>query len=212
MTAQIDFITLLHCDAHLLIVSKPTGLLSVPGRAPELHDCLINRVLNHYDDARIVHRLDRDTSGVMVLARDAEVHRQLSKQFAHRKTHKRYIARVLGHVDDPEGRIDLPLRKDMDNPPLHRVDPELGKPSRTDYRVIQHEGEHTRLELTPHTGRSHQLRIHCRAIGHPVLGDPLYGCDASQAAATRLMLHAESLTFTHPHTGDERTFTAPCPF
>jgi tRNA pseudouridine32 synthase/23S rRNA pseudouridine746 synthase len=213
MTARIASITILHRDEHLLAVSKPAGLLSVPGRGPDLRDCLVTRLKDEFPGVRIVHRLDRDTSGVMILALDPDTHRQLSAQFERREVHKRYIARVAGRVTGDIGRIDLPLRKDLDRPPRHRVDhdPDRGKPAVTDWRVIVRGDSWTQLELTPHTGRSHQLRVHCHALGHSILGDPLYGDDEPPSGG-RLMLHAESLTVTHPHTRAHLTFEAPHPF
>lgn len=222
MTARIASITILHRTEHLLAVSKPTGMLSVPGRGPDLQDCLVKRLEFDFPHARIVHRLDRDTSGVMILALDADTHRELSGQFERREVAKRYIARVAGQVDGDTGRIELPMRKDFDRPPCHRVDHEQGKPAVTDWRVT-HRGESwTELELSPHTGRSHQLRVHCHAIGHSILGDPLYGDQTpppeaadglwGRAGNPRLMLHAESLTITCPQTGDRLTFEAPSPF
>lgn len=212
MTARIASITILHRDDHLLAVSKPAGLLSVPGRGPDLRDCLVSRLEPEFPGVRIVHRLDRDTSGVMILALDPDTHRDLGAQFERRQVHKRYIARVAGHVVEDAGRIELPLCKDFDRPPRHRVDhaPDRGKSAVTDWRVITRGRGWTQLELTPHTGRSHQLRVHCEAIGHPILGDPLYGDDSTQAP--RLMLHAESLRITHPQTGETITFEAPHPF
>lgn len=202
-------ITVVHRDDALLVADKPTGLLTEPGRGVHLRDSLIIRLRNHWPDLRIVHRLDRDTSGLIALARTADAHRHLSRQFHDRLVDKHYTALVAGVMPHDTGRIDLPLRKDLENPPRHRVDHELGKKAATEYRVIERGVDRTRVALHPLTGRSHQLRIHMMAIGHPILGDPLYG-DA--ATAPRLMLHATRLAFTHPATGQRLTFESAPPF
>jgi len=199
----------IHCDSALIALDKPSGLLAVPGRGPDKADCLATRVQRLYPDARVVHRLDRDTSGVMVMALTRQAERSLARQFQTRRVAKRYIAVVAGGVAEDRGRIDLPLRKDMTRKYVHIVDHARGKPAVTDYRVIDRLADRTRLELAPLTGRSHQLRVHLRAIGHPILGDPLYG-DAD--AAPRLMLHAQRLELTHPTTGEAIAFAAPRPF
>lgn len=199
----------LHRDSALIALDKPSGLLAVPGRGPDKADCLAVRVQRWHPAAKVVHRLDRDTSGVMVMALTRQAERSLARQFQTRRVAKRYVAVVAGRVADDAGRIDLPLRKDMTRRYVHLVDHRQGKPAVTDYRVIDRLADRTRLELTPITGRSHQLRVHLRAIGHPILGDPLYG-DAASAA--RLMLHAERLELTHPTTGEATAFAAPRPF
>lgn len=204
--------TLLYRDNQLLIVDKLSGLLTQPGRGPELYDSLLTRVQLEFPTARIVHRLDRDTSGLIVLALDADAHRELSRQFEAREVEKKYVAVVYGVVVDDCGQIDLPLRKDLDHPPRHMVDHELGKPAVTEYRVIERQTDRTRVELRPLTGRSHQLRIHLQHIGHPILGDPLYAHVAAQAMAERLLLHASELTFTHPASREAMRFACECPF
>ncbi len=175
-------------------------------------DCLAVRVASAIEGARIVHRLDMDTSGVLVMARDADTHRELSRQFQDREVEKTYIAEVFGQVEEQGGLIDFPIRKDMDNPPMQCVDYEQGKPSQTLWRVLEQKGDRARLELRPTTGRSHQLRIHLREIGHPILGDDLYAPSKVQAMSERLLLHALSLTITHPKTGNRLTSVADCPF
>nr|WP_146428705.1 RluA family pseudouridine synthase [Blastopirellula retiformator] len=202
----------LHLDEQLIVLDKPSGLLSVPGRGDDKYDSLAVQVAADYPGARNVHRLDRDTSGVIVMAFDAETHRQLSRQFEQRETSKRYVAIVAGQVADDSGRIELPLRKDFDHPPRHMVDPELGKPAITDWQIETWLKDATRLALIPQTGRSHQLRVHLQAIGHPILGDPLYSPPEIKAAAPRLMLHAQELEITHPASGKRMRFTAPAPF
>ena len=195
-------------DDHFIVVEKPSGLLSVPGRGAEKQDCLVSRVNNVFSGALIVHRLDMETSGLMVLALNETSHKALSKQFERREVEKTYIARVAGHLGAEEGEIDLPLMKDWPNRPLQKIDAENGKPSQTYWRCLQLEPHASRLELTPLTGRTHQLRVHLNAIGHPILGDLLYGTDDSRAAADRLQLHASNLGFQHPHTGEHLSFSS----
>nr|WP_315858807.1 RluA family pseudouridine synthase [Blastopirellula sediminis] len=202
----------LHLDEHLIVLDKPSGMLSVPGRGDDKYDSLAVQVAADFPGARNVHRLDRDTSGVIVMARDAETHRQLSRQFEQRETDKRYVAIVAGTILAESGRIELPLRKDFDHPPRHMVDQELGKPAVTDWEVEARYEDSTRLSLIPQTGRSHQLRVHLQAIGHPILGDPLYAPEELQTAANRLMLHAIELEITHPTSGQRMRFVAAAPF
>lgn len=217
---------LLHVDDHLLVLNKPSGLLAVPGRGADKQDCLSARVQVHYPDARIVHRLDMDTSGLLLMARGAEMQRQLSLAFANRRIGKRYTAVVAGQVTPPDnpdgwGLIDLPLLVDWPNRPRSRVDPVWGKPSRTRWRPAPAQSSShsqppplptTRLELEPITGRSHQLRVHLHALGHPILGDPLYAPADIRNAAPRLLLHASRLSFTHPITGADLCFACPPDF
>ncbi len=205
-------VPVLYHDDYLVLVNKPSGLLSVKGIGINKIDCLAVRVASAIEGARIVHRLDMDTSGVLVMARDADTHRELSRQFQDREVEKTYIAEVFGQVEEQSGLIDYPIRKDMDNPPMQCVDYEQGKPSQTLWRVLEQKGDRARLELRPTTGRSHQLRIHLREIGHPILGDDLYAPSKVQAMSERLLLHALSLTITHPKTGNRLTSVADCPF
>lgn len=202
---------ILHEDAWLLVVAKPEGLLSVPGKGPEKADCLIARLLARYPRVLLVHRLDTDTSGVMVFARTSAAQVALAQQFEKRETEKHYIARVAGEVAGEAGRIDLPLTVDWPNRPRQHVNHETGRPAITDWQVIARAPGETRLRLVPHTGRTHQLRVHMQALGHPILGDPLYASGAA-AAHPRLMLHAERLAFRHPGTGEAVAYTAPAPF
>lgn len=206
--------TLIHADRSLLIVAKPPRVLSVPGRGEDKQDCLIRRVQDEYPDALIVHRLDYDTSGLLVLARGAEMHRALSILFQERQVEKRYIAVVDGRLSEDAGNVDLPLIVDWPNRPLHKVDFEIGKPSLTRYRVLSHDAERdcSRVELIPETGRTHQLRVHMQALNHPILGDPLYGSPTAKAKADRLFLHAEFLAFAHPKTQKPLGFSCPPPF
>ena len=200
---------LLHADDTLLVVVKPEGLLSVPGKGPDKADCLIARLQTLYPRVLLIHRLDTDTSGVMVFARTASAQVHLSGQFERRETAKTYVARVAGVVPDDSGTVDLPLTVDWPNRPRQHVDHATGRTAITDWRVIARAPDETRMHLTPHTGRTHQLRVHMAEIGHPILGDPLY---APPSDHPRLMLHAERLAFRHPGSGDAVAFTAPCPF
>lgn len=180
----------LHADDRLVVIDKPAGLLSVPGRTEP--DCASARVQALYPDALIVHRLDQATSGLLLFARGAAAQRELSADFAERRVGKRYVAIVAGHLQG-EGLIDLPLGADWPNRPRQQVDPEHGKPSQTRWRVLAHEGGHTRVALEPLTGRSHQLRVHLAHVGHAILGDALYAAPDVAAASPRLLLHASEL-------------------
>jgi tRNA pseudouridine32 synthase/23S rRNA pseudouridine746 synthase len=207
----------LYADDTLLLFDKPSGLLAVPGRGVDKQDCLSARVQARYPDALIVHRLDMATSGLMVMARGAAAQRALSQAFAAREVNKRYIAVVAGRLDAPPetwGVIDLPIIVDWPNRPLRMVDHQIGKPSLTRWRVLGYDttGTRTRVELEPITGRSHQLRVHLRELGHPILGDALYAPPEVQALASRLLLHARSLGFVHPLTGERLAFESPVPF
>lgn len=207
-----EAVRVVHHDAEIVIVDKPAGLLSVPGKGEHLSDCMIARLQRIFPDALLVHRLDLDTSGVMVFALTRHAQRFLSKEFEERRTKKAYLARLWGHLEPKEGTVDLPLAVDWPNRPKQKVDHIVGKASRTDWRVLRHEaGGTTRVRLFPLTGRSHQLRVHMQALGHPILGDPLYAEGAARDAP-RLMLHAESLRFRHPESGKGMTFSAPAPF
>jgi tRNA pseudouridine32 synthase/23S rRNA pseudouridine746 synthase len=203
--------TVIYLDDHMLVAEKPAGLLSVPGRLPENKDCLITRLQIDYPDALTVHRLDMATSGLMVFARGAEAHRTLSKAFADRLVNKRYIAVVAGALTG-EGEVDLPLITDWPNRPRQRVDHEIGKPSLTRWRVLAHEEGTTRVELEPVTGRSHQLRVHMMAIGHPILGDVFYAPPEIERLSPRLLLHAERLSLPHPVSGEVMDFHSAASF
>ena len=205
-------VVLLHADAACIVVDKPAGLLSVPGRGAHLQDCMATRVQALFGDALVVHRLDMATSGLMLLARGAAAQRALSRAFAQREVHKRYVAVVHGRVDDAQGEIDLPLIADWPNRPLQNVDHEHGKPSLTRWRVLGVEADRTRLELEPVTGRAHQLRVHLRAIGHPIVGDALYAPPELLAGTDRLLLHATRLSFVHPISGAPIAIESTVPF
>jgi tRNA pseudouridine32 synthase/23S rRNA pseudouridine746 synthase len=205
-------LVVLHVDDDLLVLDKPSGLLTVPGKSADLADCLIARAEVRFPGARIVHRLDMDTSGVIVLARNRHAHRHLGLQFERRHVSKHYEARVWGHLVADCGTIDLPLACDWPNRPRQHIDPAGGRHARTDWRVMGRDGATTRLRLEPLTGRSHQLRVHMLTLGHPILGDPLYAHRAALKAAERLQLHAASLTIRHPSGGRPCHFVSPCPF
>jgi tRNA pseudouridine32 synthase/23S rRNA pseudouridine746 synthase len=205
-------LAVIHRDQALLVLDKPAGLLSVPGKGAHLADCLLSRAQAAFPEALLVHRLDRDTSGVIVFALTPQAQRHLGLQFERRQVRKTYVARVAGHVAGDSGTVDLPLAVDWPNRPRQHVDFELGRPALTDWRVVRRDADGTtRLRLSPHTGRSHQLRVHLREIGHPILGDPLYA-EAAARDWPRLMLHAESLRLRHPEGGRGMTFSARCPF
>lgn len=204
---------LVYRDDYLLAVNKPADLLSVPGRGAGMDDCLVARVQAEFPDALIAHRLDMSTSGLLLLARGAEMHRRLSKLFETRQVEKRYLAVVAGCLANDAGEIDLPLICDWPNRPRQMVDFAIGKPSLTYYRVLERNPEQdtTRVELAPVTGRSHQLRVHMASLGHPILGDDLYGGAATERAA-RLLLHAMDLCLPHPSTAALLRLHCPPPF
>lgn len=202
----------LYVDEHIVVAVKPSGLLSVPGRGPEKADCLPARLEGAFGPLLIVHRLDMETSGLIVLARTPEAQSALSRAFAERKVEKRYVAGVSGAVEAESGTISEPIGPDWPNRPRQKLDPENGKPSESHFRVLNREAEVTYMLLTPVTGRSHQLRLHMLALGHPILGDQLYGPPETRNAAPRLLLHASSLSFDHPVTGEQMSWSAPAPF
>ncbi|MEO5795435.1 MAG: pseudouridine synthase [Rhodoferax sp.] len=190
-----------YADDHLLVFHKPSGLLSVPGRGEDKQDCLSTRAQQAYPDALVVHRLDMATSGLILMARGVAMQRLLNAAFAGREVTKRYTAVVAGRPAEAQGQIDLPILVDWPNRPLRKIDWEHGKPSCTRWQVLEALDGSTRLALEPVTGRSHQLRVHLAAIGHPILGDALYAPAAVQAMASRLLLHASHLALQHPATG-----------
>jgi len=225
---------IIHLDESLIAANKPAGLLAVPGRGADKQDCLSARVQKEFPDSLIVHRLDMATSGLMLLARGAEMQRCLSRLFREREVQKRYVAMVAGRLEPSSGEIDLPLACDWPNRPKQKVDHESGKRSLTRYRVLEYKKtvraelveapsafDHspfdklrangpvctTRIELEPVTGRTHQLRVHLAAIGHPILGDALYGKEAE-----RLLLHASGLSFVHPVSGESLSLKSEPPF
>ncbi|MCK7613120.1 pseudouridine synthase [Roseibium sediminicola] len=208
----VPYLQVLHADDDLLVLDKPSGLLSVPGKAAEHSDCIESRAQKRFPAARIVHRLDMDTSGVMVLAMNPAAHRHLGLQFERRKTQKTYVANIWGSPVQDAGEVDLPLICDWPNRPKQMVSHAFGKPALTRWQVIERGDRITRVRLYPHTGRSHQLRVHMLAIGHPIVGDRFYATGEALAASDRLALHAESLELHHPLGGERVRFQAGCPF
>lgn len=206
-----DPLTFLHEDHEIVVLDKPAGLLSVPGRGPDLADCLITRVQAVHPQALLVHRLDRDTSGVMVFALTPHAQRNLSMQFETKRTKKTYQALLDGVLDGRKGEVDLPLIVDWVNRPRQMVCHETGRAALTLWRAMRHEGDTTRIRLFPQTGRTHQLRVHMLAIGHVILGDTIYATGRA-AEHPRLMLHAEELRLNHPESGRGMAFRAPVPF
>lgn len=204
----------IHADDWLVVADKPAGLLSVPGRGAGKADCMAARVQAFCPDALVVHRLDQATSGLFLMARGAPAQRRLSGAFAAREVHKRYVAMIMGLPAEDEGEVELPLSADWPNRPRQVVDRVTGKPSRTLWRVLARDGDTgtSRVELQPVTGRSHQLRVHMQAIGHPILGDALYAPPGVQELAARLMLHAARLELAHPVTGQPARFESTVPF
>jgi tRNA pseudouridine32 synthase/23S rRNA pseudouridine746 synthase len=203
-----------HEDPWIVVLDKDAGLLTVPGIGTDKADCLASRAAIAFPGARIVHRLDRDTSGLIVLARDAESHRHFSRQFEVRAVTKRYAAIVSGIPATTQGTIDLPIAKDLMRPPRQRIDREFGRPSITEWTLVEalENPPRARLALHPVTGRSHQLRLHLLEIGHPILGDDLYAPESVRAMAPRLCLHAEHLAFAHPSTRERMAFDCAAPF
>ncbi len=211
------YLSVLHEDSDILVLSKPSGLLHVPGKPPEHADCLERRARESYPSVMTIHRLDKDTSGVVVMGLNRKAHAHISQQFETRRTRKTYVARVWGHVSADSGHVDLPIACDWPNRPRQMIDRENGRPAQTGWEVLERETiahgmTATRLRLLPATGRSHQLRVHMLSLGHPILGDNFYAHPPALAAASRLQLHAETLTFEHPSGGHACTFTVPCPF
>ena len=208
-------LSIVHCEDSFVVVDKMPDFLSVPGRTPDMDDCVVNRVRELFPDARgslAPHRLDMETSGVMVLGRTPDAHLHLSRQFEQRLVRKTYVALLEGCVEPDSGRIELAFRVDVDNRPLQILDPVHGKLGISDFEVIERDPNSTRVRFTPHTGRTHQLRVHAahpQGLGHAIIGDRLYG---NPALADRLMLHSSGLGFHHPD--DERWlhFEIPAPF
>jgi tRNA pseudouridine32 synthase / 23S rRNA pseudouridine746 synthase len=210
-------VCVIHRDDRLLVLEKPSGLLAVPGRGPDLQDCLARRVQELFPTALVVHRLDRDTSGLMLMALDADAQRDLSRQFEQRQVKKHYHCIVRGVPERSSGLVDLPIARDPARPPRYRINHETGRPSQTRWRVLKRLGDRARLDVEPITGRSHQIRLHLATLGHPILGDPLYGDDKTPAdceasLAPRLLLHATLLAVTHPADGRRVEWRSACPF
>lgn len=209
-----ELLTILHEDNDFLLINKPAGLLSVPGRNPANGDCVKSRLELEFPGVSIVHRLDFDTSGIMVVARNKLAHAAIARQFQERTVNKRYYARAYGLPSPPEGRVDLPIVADKEHRPKYKICQETGKASITDYRVLEYDeaNEISRLSLEPLTGRSHQLRLHMAAIGYPLLGCVFYAPERVQQMAANLQLHAADLRFRHPKTQQWVEGSSPCPF
>ena len=204
---------IIYQDQYLIAVSKPAGLLSVPGRGEDKADSMATRVQSEYADALVAHRLDRDTSGLLVLPRGAAMHRRISLMFEKREMEKSYVAVVLCKLAQEQGVVDQPLLVDWPNRPRHIVDLVNGKPAQTRYKVISYDAASnmSRVALEPITGRTHQLRVHMQFLGHPIVGDTLYGGNVDGNAA-RLLLHAHTLAFRHPVSGGVMRLSSPIPF
>lgn len=205
-------LAIVYADDTIVLVDKPSLLLSVPGRGEAKHDSVVTRLAGQFQQIREVHRLDWETSGLMLLARNRSAHSELSRQFREREVGKRYTAVVYGVPEAENGEVDKPLRCDWPNRPRQMVDTLLGKPSQTRWRLLQAETDRSRVELTPITGRSHQLRVHMQSLGHPILGDGLYAHEAARTMAPRLLLHASRLEFHHPVKGIPMVFSSAVPF
>ncbi len=206
------YIDIVYQDDELVVVNKPSGLLTVPGRLAEHQDCLQNRVQCVLPTATIVHRLDMATSGILLMALNKAAHVSISRQFEKRQTKKRYLARVFGKISTQEGVIEQPLICDWPNRPKQKIDHKNGKKALTHYQVLNSTDESTLVQLIPVTGRSHQLRVHMLFLGHPILGDRLYAHEQALGEQSRLLLHAEMLSVTHPVTAKQLEFVSPCPF
>lgn len=209
---NVEGIPILYRDEHLLALDKPSGLLSVPGRGEEKRDSVAYRAQQMFPSASVVHRLDWETSGVMLMPLNLETHRSLSRQFEERRVAKKYVAIVAGLLANDAGEINLPLVKAFSIPPEHKVCHEFGREAITHYQVAERLADRTRVDLFPKTGRSHQLRVHLAAIGHAILGDEIYASPEVQALSPRLLLHAAEIELLHPHTGRPLKITSPIPF
>lgn len=210
---QDPWLVVLYQDEHIMVVNKPSGLLSVPGRQEEHRDSIMTRIQRDYPAAESVHRLDMATSGVIAVALTKAAERELKRQFREREPKKQYLARVWGHPAQEKGLVDLPLICDWPNRPKQKVCFETGKSAQTEYEVLEYAADNTaRVMLKPITGRSHQLRVHMQALGHPILGDRFYATPEALEMAPRLLLHAETLTITHPKFATRMTFKAPVDF
>ena len=203
---------ILYIDEDVLVLNKPSGLLTVPGKELKHHDSLELRVKIEYPNSFLVHRLDMDTSGVIIFALSKSTQRSLNLQFEKRIVKKLYEARVFGNITEDNGFIDLPLIVDWPNRPLQKIDAKEGKSALTHWQVLNREGDVTRVALMPETGRTHQLRVHMMSLGHTILGDRFYGNVAEINLANELQLHAKDLMIHHPKNGKKIIFKAPLPF
>lgn len=206
--------TLLHRDEHFIVINKPAGVLSVPGKG-DLSDSVLTRLQAIEPNILLIHRLDRDTSGILVFALNKAAQSHISKQFQNRQTDKQYHALVSGYLTG-KGSVDVPVNYDATRPPLHIADPHHNKPALTHWQAVEqfeiHHHAVTRVKLTPITGRSHQLRVHMQNLGHAIIGDTLYASEQAQQVMSRLCLHAERLSFFHPMSGEQLNYVCPAPF
>ena len=210
---QEPWLDLVYRDDYIAVVNKPSGLLSVPGNQPQYYDSAMSRVKEKYGFCEPAHRLDMATSGILLFALSKAADRELKRQFREREPKKYYQALVWGHVEQEHGVVELPLICDWENRPRQKICFERGKRAVTFYDVLQrYPNNTTRVKLTPITGRSHQLRLHMLALGHPILGDKFYAHPQAKALSPRLCLHAESLQIQHPISGETMVFTAPVSF
>lgn len=212
-----DPLQILHQDNDILVLSKPSGILSVPGKAEDQRDCLEKRVQQEFPNALITHRLDLETSGVFMMALNKPAQAHINRQFQKRRTEKHYIARVWGHVEAQNGHIDLPMCNDWENRPRQMICHENGRAAQTDWEVLERGqlpcgNNFTRMLLKPITGRTHQLRVHMEEIGHPILGEVFYAHNDAENATERLQLHAQTLAIHHPKDETRITFNDPAPF
>lgn len=203
------WLDIIHRDEQFIVVNKQAGLLSVSGREPQFKDSIMDRLQQKFGYAESVHRLDMATSGIMIVALSKLADREFKRQFRERIPKKRYIAVVLGHLEQQSGSIDFPLSCDWPNRPKQMIDHENGKSALTHYKVLSYNDDNTtRVELFPYTGRSHQLRVHLQGIGHAILGDKFYATKEGFERSSRLLLHAQSLSLLHPKTGEPITFSS----
>jgi len=207
-----DGLTIIHQDDDILVLSKPANLLSVPGKEADMRDSMETRAQNAFPSAKVVHRLDRGTSGIFIMALNENAHRHLGLQFEKRQTSKTYIAKVSGIMTPKTGKLELPLRTDWYNRPKQMVDTYMGREAITRWKVLEHFEDSSMVELYPETGRSHQLRVHLMELGFPILGDTFYNHEVPNRSPERMLLHAQSLEIRHPTNGECVTFVDPCPF
>jgi tRNA pseudouridine32 synthase/23S rRNA pseudouridine746 synthase len=208
---SIPWLDIRYLDKDIIVINKPSGLLSNPGRSPDTHDTAITRLQRLYPEAILIHRLDCDTSGIMIFARNKKAESNLKTQFQNRQAKKVYIAEVTGYFSPEEGKVNFPLGPDPLKPPFQQVI-DTGKPALTYYRVLEHRAHSSLMELKPHTGRTHQLRVHMLALGHTILGDEFYGDAQVISASPRLNLHAQSLAIAHPYSKQDMLFESKHPF
>lgn len=208
---SLPWLDIRYQDRDIIVINKPSGLLSNPGRGAHTHDCALTRLQAYYPKAILVHRLDCATSGIMVFAKNKKAESNIKTQFQDRLSKKVYIAEVMGHLNSDEGEIDLAIAPDADNPPM-QITSSSGKSAYTRFKVLERRENSTLVELIPSTGRTHQLRVHMLALGHPILGDDFYGDEKAVKASSRLRLHAQRLGISHPYSNKPLSFYSKHPF